>query len=272
MMKRLRARILVLAVMLIVYGGVCQRVLAQNVITNVEQLGELIDEKDWQYFPTTPWQWEIHQTDPGPSWADLSQTPWTELLQTLTNATQPSPLFPSEACGVKLVAARVTCSLLTGEVVLESEWTGKEVARLAPPADYQPETSGQPYASVWSMWEQWLKQWTNTVASLDEWYGTLEPPTLVLHLRLADTLDKPIYDQNLAAAEEAAAAVSSRSRVAAGGGMMGPMDDPGGAPCTITNDASAFYVISEVSTSNAWVTTTWQSCTDHVYIVQAESS
>jgi hypothetical protein len=112
-------------------------------------------------------------------------------------------------------------------------------------------------------------------------YGYLNPPKLVFPVWLANITNKPTDGQNLAAAQAQEAewetvpvvepvAVSGKPVVPLAkqqGGQMAMM--MGGGSCAITNDADPFAIISILPATSGGMTITWESCTDHVYVVQA---
>lgn len=46
----------------------------------------------------------------------------------------------------------------------------------------------------------------------------------------------------------------------------------GQQPCVITNDTEPFAIVLIGQDTNSWATITWQSCTDHVYVVLSTDS
>ncbi len=232
---------------------------AQETTTNVSQLAQQLSKRDWLYSPVLPWECQAYPTDGQPWWTDFSQFP--------NEFSPPATVALPEVYGVKLLPLRLTCNLLTGETIVRAEWSGEAIACIAPPADYQPGEAAAQDEIVLRMWQQWKK-------SAEEWDGEIDPFTLVLLVQLANINDKPVYDANVAAEEaawEEAEAKAAEEFAAAedGGGML--MDDSGGDPCVITNETAPFSIVS-VTMGGTGCTLTWTSCSDHVYVLQGESS
>jgi Regulator of chromosome condensation (RCC1) repeat len=154
-------------------------------------------------------------------------------------------------------------------LVVRATGSVDELARLAPPADYQPGVWPAQAEPVVRLWLQYLEAQTN--AEWEYWNGPIEPPSLILHTHLADLNLKAIYDQNLAAEEAmwgAAPAVPppAASRAMAQGEGEGEFEGDG-VSCTISDLTQPFTVTSIEQDINGWTTITWESCPSFRYIV-----
>lgn len=99
---------------------------------------------------------------------------------------------------------------------------------------------------------------------------------------VADLQDKPVWDAAIAAQEATAesADTGDSGGLLALGGMM-TMDDAEGdgdgfspdsqQPCTITNDAASFQIVSTVMGTNGYGIV-FQSCSDHAYLIESASA
>ncbi|HUI06513.1 MAG TPA: hypothetical protein VL486_05855 [Verrucomicrobiae bacterium] len=108
------------------------RVHAQETITNVAQLAQQLGTRDWLYFQVLPWECQVYPADGQPWWTDFSKLP--------EEFSPPATAALPEAAGVRLLPLRLIWNLVTGETIVRAEWSGEEIACIAPPADYQ---SGQ---------------------------------------------------------------------------------------------------------------------------------
>ena len=251
---------------------------AQDTITNFAQLAEEPFRGDHSiYLPLTPWQWQAFSTDGGePWWLDCSQLPCMDLLPASTNLNT-----SLQAHGVQVVGVLLTKNVLTGETTLQPDGSTDVVARIAAPSDYQPGALSED-RGVWRMWQE-------ATNCPDCWgiEGVAPPPTVVLRVLLADITQYPTYASNVEAEAEVEAAqaadavaqsagsvqgakVTGFAALAedAGGGMMMLMDS--GDPCVITNDAELFS-ITGITVDATGATIAFESCSDHVYVVQATS-
>ncbi len=240
--------------------------LAQDLtITNLTQWSKVAFGSDYSfYLPWMPWQWEAYSIYDGePWWVDCSQVACMEFPSASTSLSA-DPLTH----GVELIAVRLTKNVLTGVTTLQPDGSTNVIAVIAPTNGYQVSTYSE---------DEWvLREWRQVKTCPSCWgvsAGAIPPPTVTLRALLADLSQYPIYESNMEAQAEAeavqaaawAAAASRRST----GGRFNPMDS---IDCAITNDSAPFAVVSITQDTNHWTTTTWQSCTDHVYIVQDESS
>jgi hypothetical protein len=240
-----------------------QRLRAQDVlVTNLADLAEqAFSGAHSIYISFSPWEWHGYSLDGGlPFWVDCSALPCAELL--------PSS---GDLKGVSLLHGVLTKNVLTGETVLQSEWSTNVIARIPAPSGYQPGVRSE---DRW-VWWQW-QQWTNCPDCWGVPEEGIVPPTVTLKVLLADAQDKPTYDAAVAAEEavwaeaqaEADAMAPSASQFSAtslgeGGGMMS-MDN---VSCTITDEAAPFAILSIERDTNGWTTITWESCSDHAYRV-----
>ncbi len=166
---------------------------------------------------------------------------------------------------------QLTLNILTGETTLQPDGSTNVVAVIAPPSDYQP---GALSEGGW-VW-RWWQQATNCP---DCWgiEGAFPPPTISLSVSLADINDYAIYASNMEAEAEAAVAAlaASTPTFTVGGGFTAMDDDDmmgGGDPCAITNESAPFSVVSVAPDGSGDMILSWQSCTDHIYVVESESS
>jgi hypothetical protein len=241
--------------------------LAQDVtITNLAQLADMALSANYSlYIPWRPWQWRAYPTDNGePWWIDCSQVACADLLSTSTNLSG-SPQLQ----GVPVASVVLTRNILTGETILQPDGATNIVAVIPAPSGYQPGT--QLGENVW-VWREW-QQVTNC---LDCWGLTADeipPPIVTLKTRLADAAEYSTYASNEEAEAEAAAAAQASPVLssARGSGMMfmGMEDD---LSCVITDETAPFSVVSLAPDGSGGMVLQWQSCPDHVYVVQKESS
>jgi hypothetical protein len=268
----MRTRILlILVILLIALLWAFPTTQAQDslLVTNPANLAqEAFSVNHCLYLPWfTPCQWRAFSLDGGePWWMDCSALPCASLLPVSTNESSSALLYR-----VTLMPVQLTRNILTGETTLQPDGSTNVVAVIAAPNNYHPSTRTE---------DGWvLREWQQVTNCPSCWglsAGEVPPPTVMLRALLADVNDYATYESNVEAEAEAAAKIESQAAAASAsrrsaGGMFGPMDYS--SSCTITNETDPFYVTGMAeSTNNAWVTTTWQSCTDHVYIVQAESS
>ncbi|HUI08454.1 MAG TPA: hypothetical protein VL486_15745 [Verrucomicrobiae bacterium] len=240
---------------------------AQEVITNVAQLAQQLGTKDWYYFQVLPWECQAYPADWQLWWTDFSQFP--------EQFRPPATIALPEESGIKVLPLRLICNLVTGETVVRAEWSGEDIACIAPPAGYQPGDAAAQDETVLPMWRQWQQY-------AEEWEGGIDPFILVEMVRLADINDKPVYDANVAgeqAAWEEAQAVEQElgsasdredenggilaSRNFGLGGMSMSMGD-----CAITNEVEPFEVVSVAAISNG-IELVFESCSDHLYEIEA---
>jgi hypothetical protein len=235
---------------------------AQDMLaTNLVDLAEQAFSSDHSfYLPWTPWEWRAYSLDSGrPWWVDCSQLPCADLLQASTNLN----------ANLQAFAVVFTKNVSTGVTTVQPDGSTNVVAVMAAPSDYQPgEQLGQ---NVW-LWREW-QQMTNCPDCWGVTADEIPPPTVTLKTRLADASQYSTYASNVEAEAEASAAAqaSSASSFAAGGGMMFMGMDDESDPCTITNESAPFSVVS-ITTSTQGCDLVWSSCTDHIYVVQSESS
>ncbi|HXI84036.1 MAG TPA: hypothetical protein VNL17_08105 [Verrucomicrobiae bacterium] len=231
-------------------------------ITNLAQLADMAFSANHSlYLPWMPWQWRAYSTDNGePWWIDCSQVACADLLSTSTNS-----CATLQVHGVTVTSVVLTKNVLTGETLLGSGCSTNVIASIDAPSGYQ---SGMQLGENAWVWRQW-QQFTNNP---DAWgiEGDLPPLTITLKARLADANDYSAYQSNLEAAAGTTASGDDGDgefTALAGSGMMG-MDN---ISCTITDEMSAFG-ITDIEMETNGCALTWPSCSDHLYVVQAESS
>ncbi len=238
--------------------------LAQNLmITNLTQWAKVAFSSDYSfYLPWMPWQWEAYSIYDGePWWVDCSQVACMEFPSASTNLSA-DPLTQ----GVQLIAVRLTKNVLTGVTTLQPDGSTNVIAVIAATNGYQVCSCSE---------DEWvLREWRQVTNCPSCWgvsAGTIPPPTVTLRALLADLSQYPIYESNMEAQAEAEAvrAAAWAASKAATPESFNPLFS---IDCTITNDSAPFTVVSISQNSNYWITTSWQSCTDHVYVVQTESS
>jgi hypothetical protein len=240
-----------------------------TVLTNLSQIVVAIDNPGLTYPQVFPYDAGF---DPWDTWfADFSQLP--EGLAAIQN-------YPGqEQNGVVFFPLRVIQYADTGETVLQYPYFGVELLWLPSPPNYQP---FQPYNEKLSSYcQQTGRNPTNYEAliSRGEWF--LDPPRICMDLWVAPLACCAAFESNLEAQAEADAAAATTAQpsenstlhaMGMGGGFMAMDDDGGGGdPCSITNETAPFSIVS-VTMSGQGCTLQWTSCTDHVYIVQAEGS
>ena len=240
---------------------------AQDVtITNFDQLAQVALSANYSiYLPFEPWDWRAYPTD-WPLWFDSTSLSCLDSLPASTNV-----MTSMDWSNVPLVCVTLTKNVLSGVTTVESADSTDVVATIATPSGYQPGASS---ADHWP-WDYYVQATNNP-----DWWGLtpgqIPPPTITLRTFLVDSnAYYSVYESNIAAevaAEAVAAAQSSRNsgfHAMDDGGMM-DMDD--GDPCVITNESVPFSVVSLAPDGGGAMILQWQSCTDHVYIVQSESS
>ncbi len=257
--RRVKALIVTCAVV-----GLASHALAQDImITNLNQLAQVALSANYSiYLPFSPWDWRAYSTD-WPLWCDFTQMACLDSLPTSTNFTT-----SLDWSNVPLASVTLTRNVVSGETTVESSDSTDVVATIAAPSDYQP---GAASAEHW-LWV-WYVSTTNNPTSWGLTPDQIPPPIVTLQTFLVDSNTYySVYSSNIAAevAAEAAQAASTPT-FTMGGGFMA-MDDGGGAPCTITNESAPFSVVSLAPDGNGNMILSWQSCTDHIYVVQSEGS
>jgi hypothetical protein len=237
--------------------------IAQDVtITNLAQLADVAFSANYSlYIPWTPWDWRAYPTD-WPLWCDFTSLSCLSSLPTSTNGTA-----SIEWSNVPLASVILTKNVLSGVTTVESADSTDVLATIAAPGDYQP---GANSTDRW-LWNGYVQATNNP-----DWWGLtpdqIPPPTVTLRTFLVDSNSYySVYESNLETEAAAAAWASSASSFSVGGGMMFMAMDDESDPCTITNESAPFSVVS-ITTSAQGCDLVWSSCTDHVYVVQWESS
>jgi len=232
-----------------------------TVITNAAQFADGFSLRDVFYMPDDSFRWTIFTTDSAPWWVDFSAIP---SLQVSDKECLGNVLY-----GVAGRRVSLTLELLTGEIVVRSPCSDKELLRVKPSADYQPDQwAGGSLAG--RLWKHWLEAKADPL--WEENRGPLEPPTLVLRAELADLLkEKAMWDRNLVAeivaweeAQQQEPVVSSQ-KSGAKAPDSGRMMLLGGEPCTITDESQPFVILSIAPDTDGAMTIAWESCSDHVY-------
>jgi hypothetical protein len=240
-----------------------------HVVSNLSQFAEGFSRPDLFYLPWGAWLWNLYPTEVEPCWVDFSQHLWTDALW--QRLSLPEPTF-SERYGVRLYPIEVSLDLLTGNLVVRSRGSEKELARVYPPKEYRPGAWPVGSTAVERMWKQW--QAAQTTGNWEWNYGPLEPPTLVLHTTVADLREWPVYQKNILAEWEAWWEVE-QTRLKSldlglqtlDSGLSSPLMLMGGEPCVITNEAAAFAVLAVWQETNHWTRVMFESCRDHHYVM-----
>ncbi len=242
------------------------RVIAQDcaIATNPADLAQQAFSGDHSlWLPNEPWHWQAYSLDGGlPFFVDCSAVPCSALLPASTNLN-----------GVDIFSIDLAKNVLTGEILFQSSWSTDVIARVEAPSGYQPGTASED-RGVWWEWQQY----TNCLACWTDPGAPILPPIVTLTVLVADLQNKPVWDAAVAAqaaaaeAEAAAAAeaLSTPSLAMDSEMTLLPMDNSD--PCSITNDADPFSMMSLSPDGGGAMVASWASCPDHVYIVQAESS
>jgi hypothetical protein len=238
--------------------------LAQDVtITNFDQLAQVALSANYSfYLPFSPWDWRAYPID-WPLWCD-STSMCLDSLPTATNF-----INSADWSNVPLASVTLTKDVISGVVTVSADGTNV-IATIPTPSGYQPGASSE---------DHWLWAWYVSITNaLDSWGitpGQAPAPAVTLRTFLADSnAYYSVYETNLeaeaAAVAAAATTASGDARATGSGGFMAmdEEDDLGGDPCTITNEAVPFSVVSVTPDGSGNVILVWQSCTDHVYVVQ----
>jgi hypothetical protein len=224
-----------------------------NTIATTTDLAEGLGRVSWLYAPVTPWDWELHQTDETPWW-----TGFTALPVSLADAWRQSEVLLE---GIKVLPVTLTRGV-TGDVVVRAEQDGVELTRV--PASDGLRLDDAIYAEVTSRWQRWKGTEGPEVWAV---FGPFEPPTLVLHAWLADAQNRSQYDAQLAADRKSERDAARKTTT-----IQSPSSPPLlslESNCVITNELDAFVILDIVANTNGWMTVTWESCTDHDYVVYA---
>jgi hypothetical protein len=226
-----------------------------TIATNLADLAQQAFSGDnCLYLPFYPWLCQAYSNDGAvPWWVDCSQLSCAELFQGPTNVTM----------GVPAYNVVLTKNILTGETTVRPDDATDIIARIEPPSGYQPGQLSSQDVWVWRLWQQW----TNCP---DCWGidGEMPPPIVTLKVLLADINDYATYQSNLDAEAEAQSSSESSFTM---GGMFSAMADDGmladdSGPCTITNEAASYQVVSTTLDTNGFQLV-FESCSDHAYLV-----
>jgi hypothetical protein len=257
MMRRLSA--VLLAVCLSGFTFATQRACAQDMlVTNLADLAEQAFSGGHSfYIPFSPWEWHAYSLDGGlPYWVDCSALPCSDLLPA-----------SGSLRGVALFSGVLTKNVLTGETLLQSEWSTNVIGQIPAPSGYQPGALAED-RYVWWLWQQW----TNYPDSWGVPDEGIVAPTVTLKVLLADAQDKPDYDAAIAA-EDAAWAEAEQEAMATASRFTTMTEDEGemmlmdSVSCSITDEASPFTIIDIHQDANRFTTITFESCSDHAYLV-----
>jgi hypothetical protein len=233
-------------------------------VTSFDQLAQVALSANYSlYLPFSPWDWRAYPTD-WPLWCDFTEMACLDSLPTSTNF-----MTSIEWCNVPLASVILTKNVLSGVTTLESSDSTDVLATIAAPSGYQPGVASE---------DRWLWNWYVQATNNPDWWGLtpgqIPPPTITLRTFLANSnAYYSVYESNIEAeaAAQAAATVNATS-VVADFMAMDEEDDVGGDPCTITNEAVPFSIVSLTPDGGGSMVLQWQSCTDHVYIVQTASA
>ena len=257
-----RMRILVVACAIVGWASTAR---TQDItITNFNQLAQVALSGDYSlWMPSfSPCVWRAYPTD-FPLWYDSTSLTCLSSLPTSTNF-----LNSMDWSNVPLASVTLTRDVLTGVTTLEATGSTNVVATIAAPSGYEP---GQCSDERW-VWNYYVAATNNP----DEWEltpGEIPPLTVTLQTYLVNSnAYYSIYATNLAAEAAAAADGSGGGFSPMFGGWGMDFGDDYGDACAITNDLIPFSVVSITPDGSGDMILTWQSCTDHVYVVQTESS
>jgi hypothetical protein len=238
--------------------------LAQDItITSADQLARVALSANYSmYLPFEPWNWRAYPLE-WPLWCDSTSLSCLNSLPASTNF-----INSMDWSNVPLASVVLTKDVISGVVTVSADGTNV-IATIPAPSGYQPGAA---------MEDHWLWSWYVSITNAPDAWGLtpdqILPPTVTLHTFLADSnAYYSVYESNLEAEAEAAAAVEALSTPSFAMNsemMLQTMDNSD--PCSIPDDAAAFSVLSIAQDTNYWTTTTWQSCPDHVYVVQSEFS
>jgi len=210
------------------------------------------------YFPYIPLPWRAYSTDGSEPWfVDCTQFDCTNLLTAATNLTS----------GVTAYGVELARDLSTGETTLRPDGATDVVAT---PSGFEPGVPPE-NASAW--------HWYQQLVACPDCYGIegeVPPPTLILHVFLANINDYGVYaayESNLEA-EAAAEAATTASAMSFGGSFMSMDDEEGDGsdPCSITNLLQAFFVTGITQSVNHATSITFQSCQTFRYLISSADS
>ena len=222
--------------------------------------GQAFDGSHSIYLPWTgPSQWRAFSLDGGePAWV------CSDMLQICTNLS--STNLELHGMTVAVTPIRLTKDVLTGIALVQSTDTTNIIASISAPSGY--------YPGMLSEDRGVLFEYSEATNCPDCWglsITDIPSPTVTLTVNLADLGQYAVYASNLEAEADAEAEVSSGSSFTTGSRFTAMFEDDESDPCTITNETDPFSIVS-VTVDGQGCNLSWSSCTDHVYIVQTESS
>ncbi len=255
--RRVKALIVACAIVMLALPALAQDI----TITNPDQLAQVALSGNYSmWLPFYPWEWRGYPTD-WPLWCD-STSICLDSLPASTNLTT-----SMDWCNIPLAPVILTRDVLSGVTTVQSAISSDVVATVAAPSGYQPGAASE---------DRWLWiEYVDATNNPDEWGLTPDQilrPTVTLLTYLVDSnAYYSVYESNIDAEVAAQVAVPSTPSPI-GNFMEMEEDEVGGDPCSITNEALPFSVVSIAPDGSGNVTLTWESCTDHVYVVESESS
>jgi hypothetical protein len=243
--------------------GLTSQALAQDVtITSFDQLAQVALSANYSiYMPFSPWDWRAYPTD-WPLWYDSTSLSCLNSLPTSTNF-----MTSMDWSNVPLASVILTKAVLSGVVTVSADGTN-EIATIPAPGGYQPGVGSE---DRW-VWDYYV-QATNNADAWGLTPGQIPPPAITLRTYLANSnAHYSVYESNIEAevAAEAAAATAACGAVQPSGSLaLHAMD--AGDPCTITNDADSFQIVS-ATVSPGGFNVVFQSCSDHAYLIASSDA
>lgn len=239
--------------------------LAQDIfVTNATQLCQVSYSGSYSmYLPDAPWSWRGFSLGT-PIWLDCTESsvPCATLFPGTTN-------IQYNGVSVNVATPTLVRDVFTGVTTISAPGSTDIIAQVLAPDGWYPGLWSEDRGVVW-MWNQW----TNCPDCWGEPAGGIIDPTVTLVVLLADAADYDAYASNVAAQAEVQCQTSDDASVGLTLTAMATdeEDDFSGDPCTITNELAPFSVVSLAPDGGGSMVLVWQSCTDHVYIVQTTSA
>ncbi len=230
-------------------------------VTNAIQLCQVSYSGSYSmYVPDTPWSWRGFSFGI-PIWLDCTESnlPCAALFLGTTN-------IQYNGVSVNVAMPTLVRDVLTGVTTISAPGATDIIAQVPAPDGWYPGLWSEDRGVVW-MWNQW----TNCPDCWGEAAGGIIDPTVTLPVLLANAADYDAYASNVAAQAEVQCQTSDDASVGLTLAAMA-MDDDEGDPCTITDESAPFSVVSLTPDGSGNMVLTWQSCADHIYVVQSESS
>jgi len=229
---------------------------AQDSVSNLSDFATIIDQPAYVYPFEVPFET-----------AFWPQDCWFLDLSSLTDAVAAVTNYPSQLQnGVNAWPLRLVQAADTGEMVLKYMGTATNVTllQIAAPTNYVAFDHYNGVLGIWCIFFTGYPRTTPYTNLVADGYTFLDPPVSAMDAWGILTTDETAYFTNGVAPAGADAAGSG------GGGMFMAMDDDD-ISCTITDETSGFG-FTDIETDTNGCTLTWTSCSDHVYILQAENS